>query len=103
MSNQTKNRQHNRMRSFSKTFFLILVLISLQPSVYANENPTAALGAHLQEMKLHMTQMHSMLEAGTVCKELERHMKQMTMHMEMMMEMMENMHKRKSEHEMNHE
>jgi DNA repair protein RadC len=94
-------RRHERLRSAGKVVLSVLLLIALQFNVYAKDKTTAALSEHLQEMKLHMTKMNEI--PGTGCKELERHMKQMTIHMEMMMAMMDNMHEEKPDHEMNHD
>ena len=103
INNHTKSRQLNNLRFFTKTVLSVLVVFVLQLKVYADENPTAALNAHLREMKLHMTQMHEMTATGTGCREIDRHVTQMAKHMEMMMEMMEKMHRDKPEHEMKHE
>lgn len=39
---------------------------------------------------MHMTQMHEMTATGTGCREIDRHVTQMTMHMEMMENMQMN-------------
>lgn len=84
INNHAKSRQLNNLRFFAKTVLSVLVVFVLQLNVYAGENPTAALNAHLREMKLHMIQMHEMTATGTGCREIDRHVTQMTVHMEMM-------------------
>ncbi len=85
----------------------LLLIGVFQGNAYADDGPTAALGEHLKEMKVHMAMMRKMLSTGTGCQEIERHVSKMTDHMEMMVNMMEKMHsdgsdKNSDEHKMNH-
>lgn len=83
---------------------LLLLAITLPLSVFAEEDPTAALKRHLEEMTTHMQKMRVMLDESTECGELERrHMSQMADHMEMMVQMMDNMHKDTNNHPMRHD